>query len=306
MRRCSVFTRRIFVANLVAQAGIVLTGAIVRLTGSGLGCPTWPECVEGSITPTSAQVESWHKFVEFGNRMLTFVLVALAIAAVVAVLVDRNARARRSILLLAMVPLAGTLAQALLGGLTVLTGLAPEIVAAHFLLSMLIVAGCVQLVGRSYQPYDHGQSPGLSVPRTVWWLVIGLVAVAAVVIVLGVLVTGTGPHSGDTGAQARLPLDPRVISWIHADVVFAFLGLSVGVIATLRLVHAPRRAQYLSWTCLGLAVIQGAVGYTQYFTGLPIVLVSIHVLLASLLWIAVLFLPLSLRWAQFTTADPQT
>ena len=278
----------------------------MRLTGSGLGCPTWPECVEGSVVPTSAQVESWHKYVEFGNRLLTFVLVGLAIAALVAALVDRSARRRRTLLLLATVPLVGTVAQAILGGITVLTGLAPQIVAAHFLLSIVIIAGCVQLVARSYDPLDPGVRMSVTVPRTVWWLIIGLVLVTAVVILLGVVVTGTGPHSGDTGVDARLPFDPRVMSWLHADAVFAFLGLSVGVIAALRLVRAPRAAQLLSWTCLGLAVVQGAVGYTQYFTGLPILLVAIHVLLACLLWIAVLFLPMSVREATSEVVQPDT
>jgi len=302
--RCSAISRRIFIANLVAQTAIVLTGAIVRLTGSGLGCPTWPECVEGSVVPTSAQVESWHKYVEFGNRLLTFVLVALAIAALVAALVDSRARARRAIVALATIPLLGTVAQAILGGITVLTGLAPEIVAAHFLLSIVIIAGCVQLVARSHDLQVPGQRMVVCVPRTVWWLILGLVLVTAVVIVLGVAVTGTGPHSGDTGANARLPFDPRVISWIHADFVFAFLGLSVGVIAALHLVRAPRVARYLAWTCLLLALVQGTVGYTQYFTGLPILLVAIHVLLACLLWIAVLFLPTSVR-ALKETDQPQ-
>lgn len=295
VNRCSALTRRIFVANLVAQAGIVVTGAIVRLTGSGLGCPTWPECVDGSVLPTSSQVESWHKYVEFGNRLLTFVLVILAIAALLAALLDRRARSRRSLLLWATVPLLGTVVQAILGGITVLTGLAPGIVAAHFLVSMLIIAGCVQLVARSYDPQQPGTQMRVSVRRVVWLLVLALVVTTAVVIVLGVLVTGTGPHSGDTGVDARLPLDPRVISWLHADAVFAFLGLSVGVIAALRIVQAPRASQLLALSCLAIALVQGAVGYTQYFTGLPIVLVAIHVLLACVLWIAVLFLPMSLR-----------
>ena len=302
MTRISTTTRGIFTANLVAQTAIVLTGAIVRLTGSGLGCPTWPECVDGSVVPTSEQVESWHKYVEFGNRLLTSVLVVLAIAAIAAAIVDRQARSRRAILALAAVPLVGTVVQALLGGITVLTGLAPQIVGAHFLVSMLIIAGCVQLVARAHESMTTGEYMQVSVPRPAWWLILGLVFVTAAVIVLGVAVTGTGPHSGDTGVDARLPLDPRVISWIHADFVFAFLGLSVGVIAALYLVRGPRRAQQLSWVCLGLAVVQGTVGYTQYFTGLPILLVTVHVLLACLLWIAVLFLPMTVRTLTSTAA----
>jgi len=168
---------------------------------------------------------------------------------------------------------------------------------------MLIIAGCVQLVARSYDPTAPDAHMAVSVPPTVWWLILGLVGVTAVVIVLGVAVTGTGPHSGDTGVDARLPLDPRIISWIHADFVFAFLGLCLGAIGALHLVRAPRRARLLAWSCLALALVQGTVGYTQYFTGLPIVLVAVHVLLACLLWIAVLFLPMSVRALRGT--DPQ-
>ncbi len=133
------WVRGVYIANLVAQAGIVVTGAVVRITASGLGCPTWPECVDGSITPTSAQEESWHKYIEFGNRLLTFVLVLLAVAAIVAALADGRRRragglpSRRALTLLAFVPILGTVAQAVLGGITVLTGLHPLTVGAHLL-----------------------------------------------------------------------------------------------------------------------------------------------------------------------------
>ena len=150
--------RRIFLANLVAQVAIVVSGGLVRLTGSGLGCPQWPECVEGSLVPVAGQAESFHKLIEFGNRALTFVLSALALAAVAGAWRMRSrwlaegAAPRRPVLWLAAVPLAGTMAQALLGGVTVLTGLNPMVVAAHFRLSSAVIGGCVVLVRRAGEP----------------------------------------------------------------------------------------------------------------------------------------------------------
>ena len=290
--------RGIYIANLVAQAGIVVTGAIVRITGSGLGCPTWPECVEGSITPTSTQQEAWQKYVEFGNRLLTFVLLFLAIAAVVAAIVDARRRRRlalpprRALLLLALIPLVGTVGQAILGGITVLTGLNPLVVGAHFLLSMVIIAGTVALVARSG---DAGDRPVTwLVPRPVRALAWLLVAASGAVVVVGVLVTASGPHSGDESAS-RLDLDPRTVSWLHADLVLLFLGLLIGLLVALAIVHAPRMAMRRTWLLLGIALLQGAIGYTQYFTGLPEVLVVLHVIGAVLVWIAVLFIPPALR-----------
>lgn len=297
--RSSLWTRRIYLANLVAQAAIIVTGAIVRITGSGLGCPTWPECVEGSYIPTATQEEAWHKYVEFGNRLLTFALAALAIAAVVAAILDARQRrhvgaAPRPILfVLACIPLAGTIVQAILGGVTVLTGLHPATVAAHFLVSMGLVAACVALVVRSGEPGDrpiHWTSP-----RPVRALTYSLVAVGALVVVLGVLVTGSGPHSGDTDTEARFGFDPRTVSWLHADTVLLFLGLLAGLIVASSLVAGLRglRARALIVACI--AVSQGFVGYVQYFTGLPELLVIIHVIGAVCTWIALLFLPFALR-----------
>jgi cytochrome c oxidase assembly protein subunit 15 len=291
--------RAVFIANLVAQTAIVVTGAVVRLTGSGLGCPTWPQCVDGSYTPTARQAESWHKYVEFGNRLLTFALVLLAVAAIVAAVLDARARRRaslpprRALLVLAAVPIVGTFGQAVLGGITVLTGLNPASVSAHFLLSMGLIAAMVALVVRSGDPGDR---PRVSlVPRPVTMLAWILVGVSALVVVLGVIVTGSGPHSGDALSENRFSIDPRTISWLHADVVLLFLGLVVGLIVALALVPAPPAARRRTWLLLGIALAQGALGYTQYFTGLPVALVIIHVTGAALVWVTVLFIPAALR-----------
>jgi cytochrome c oxidase assembly protein subunit 15 len=290
--------RGVYIANLVAQAGIVLTGAVVRVTESGLGCPTWPECVDGSIAPTAEQAQTWHKYIEFGNRLLTFILLALAIAAIVAGFLDRRRRVRASqaprssLLVLSAVPLLGTAMQAILGGITVLTGLHPLTVGAHFLVSMIVIAGVVALVVRSG---DTGDQPITFLsPRPVRVLAWLLVAVSAIVVILGVVVTGTGPHSGDAAAE-RLGLDPRTMSWVHADVVLLFLGLLAGLLVALSIAPSSNSARRRAWLLLAIAVSQGIVGYTQYFTGLPEVLVIVHVLGALGVWITCLFIPPALR-----------
>ena len=297
--RAPRWLRGIFIANLVAQIGIVVTGGIVRLTGSGLGCPTWPECAEGSLVPTSRQEEEWHKYVEFGNRLLTFVLAALAIAAIAGAFAwwrrqrRKGSDARGPVLALAAIPLLGTVVQAVLGGITVLTGLNPWAVSAHFLVSIAIIAGCTVLVVRSGEP---GDQPVTRVVRgEVRLLSWALLAVTAVVVVLGVIVTGSGPHSGDAGIDSRLPVDPRTVSWLHADAVLLFLGLTVGLLVALRVTHAPRRAMRTTLTLLVVALAQGIVGYAQYFSGLPWVLVAIHMLGACLVWMLAVFVVLSMR-----------
>jgi cytochrome c oxidase assembly protein subunit 15 len=281
------------VANLVAQIGIVVTGGIVRLTGSGLGCPTWPECVDGSIAPTSAQEEpTWHKAIEFGNRLLTFVLAALAIAALVATIVwwrrtrARGETARTPLLLWAAVPLIGTVVQAVLGGITVLTGLSPLAVATHFLVSMAIISGCVVLVVRSRENGDLPREFIVASPVRI--LVRALVVVAAVVVVLGVVVTGSGPHAGDDDVASRFPFDPRTAAWLHADAVWLFLGLLAGVLIATRLIGRP---QPLSRRAGILAVI----AYLQYVLGLPAAIVALHMLGACLTWAGSVWVLLGIR-----------
>ena len=289
----------IFRANLVAQIGIVLTGGLVRLTGSGLGCPTWPECVDGSLLPTARQEESWHKLIEFGNRTLTFLLAILAIAALVGAILwnRRNKKAgkigRRPIVLLAAIPLVGTAVQAVLGGITVLTGLNPAVVAGHFLVSIGIIAGVTVLVDRAHDPGDRPVVP--LVHGILRALSSALVLLALVIITLGTVVTGSGPNSGDADVSTRFGVDQRTAAWIHADTVFLFVGLLIGLLVALHLVDTPRAALRRTWILAGLTVANGTLGYLQLATGLPWLVVGAHMLLACLVWVTVIRLRLAMR-----------
>jgi cytochrome c oxidase assembly protein subunit 15 len=254
--------------NAVANGVIVVTGGLVRLTGSGLGCPTWPRCTDDSFVATPEL--AGHGAVEFGNRLLTFVLTAAAIATVV--VVWRSAR--RDLRTLAVASFLGIPAQALLGGITVLTGLNPWTVAAHFLVSMVLVAVATTLWLRS-------REPGVGRPllrRPLELLVRGIAGVTAVVLVLGTVVTGAGPHSGDANAADRMAFDPEAVSQLHADVVFLLVGLTVALLVALHAVDSPARLRSAARDLLVVQLAQGLVGFVQYFTDLPILLVLLHML----------------------------
>lgn len=256
---------RIALANVIANGVIVVTGGAVRLTGSGLGCPTWPECTDGSIRPTAEL--AGHGLIEFGNRLLTFVLVVIAFATVVAVF----ASVRRDLRRLAVLSLLGIPAQALLGGVTVLTGLNPWTVAAHFLVSSVLVAIATVLWLRSREP-GVGQ---LLVRRPFALLVTGVAATVAAVQVVGTVVTGSGPHSGDPEA-GRTGLDPELMSQLHADLVFLLVGLTIALLVGLHATDAPGRVRRAARDLLVVELVQGVVGFVQYFTDLPELLVLLH------------------------------
>ena len=262
---------RVALANAVANGVIVLTGGAVRLTGSGLGCPTWPRCTDESFVTTPELAA--HGAIEFGNRLLTFVLTAVAVATLVVVFRS----ARRDLRALAVISFLGIPAQALLGGVTVLTGLNPWTVAAHFLVSSVLVAVATTLWLRSREP-GVGQ-PLLRRPFVL--LVGGIAAATAVVLVLGTVVTGSGPHSGDPDA-GRTGLDPELVSQLHADVVFLLLGLTVALLVALYATDSPARVRRAARDLLIVELAQGVVGYVQYFTDLPIALVLVHMLGAVL------------------------
>jgi cytochrome c oxidase assembly protein subunit 15 len=271
------FGRRISLANLIAQSGIIVTGAIVRLTGSGLGCPTWPDCAPGSLIPVAGQVEGFHKYIEFGNRTLTFLVLAISIALFVFSLINE----KRNIIIWSFLPLIGTLLQAVLGGITVLTGLHPATVMAHFLLSIV-------LVGISVKIYDYfnNQKTFKALPKIVDNYVKIVTLVGLAVIILGTITTGSGPHSGDEIA-ARFNFDIRVIAWLHADSVLLFVGLIVGLLVISRINKESKHIYKITRTLFIICLVQGFIGYVQWFSDLPWILVSFHVIGAVITWIAI-------------------
>ena len=271
--------RRFALAAIVTNIGIVFTGGIVRITGSGLGCSDWPTCDGSNIAPVAGGDHAgWQAFIEFGNRLLTFVVLAAAIAVVVQM--RRTGPHPRSVRLLAWALPAGVLGQAVLGGITVLTGLSPYTVAAHFLLSMVLIAIAVAFHER-IRPRD----PDPAVSRGVQNATTALALVAFTVLVLGTIVTGAGPHGGDLGAP-RFNVDIRLAAIAHAHAVWMLIGLTVATLAvTWR--TAPARFRAALTALLVLELAQGALGYTQYALGIPPSLVSLHVLGAAVLWAVV-------------------
>ena len=280
---------RVLLVNLILEIGIVVTGGLVRLTGSGLGCPTWPQCVPGSFIPVPHQEQGFHKLIEFGNRTLTSVVGIAALLVIVAIW--RWAPIRRPLRRISVLPLLGVLLQAVLGGITVLTGLNPALVAAHFLASMVLVSLSAYLLYRVGEGDDVPVALVRPEIRSVAWVTAGL---GAVVLILGTVVTGSGPHSGDA-ATPRFGFDPRTISWLHADTVMLFAGLVVAVLLAVHLTASDPRPRKVWHAVLGVTVLQGLIGYAQYLTGLPEALVLVHMLGASLLTVSLTYGVLSLR-----------
>jgi heme a synthase len=296
--------RWVLITNLAAQVGIVLTGGMVRLTGSGLGCPTWPRCVPGSYTPVMHPAEGYHQQVEFSNRLLTFVVGVAALLALAATIrAVRSGEAQRRMLWLGALPLVGVFAQALLGGLTVLTGLSPVTVAAHFLLSMVLIAGSTLLLLRGRPELQVGW-PAPTRPE---WRLLGraIVLVGGVVLVLGTVVTGSGPHSGDEDTP-RFGLDPGAVSRLHSGTVWLFVGLVVALVLALKVLGGPPVAQRRALWLLGVTLAQGVIGYVQYALGLPIVVVAAHLLGAGLLVVAIVAAVEPIGRFAMISKDPRT
>jgi cytochrome c oxidase assembly protein subunit 15 len=259
---------------LFLQAALVVTGGAVRLTGSGLGCPTWPECTPGSYTPVPHQAEpQLNVWIEFGNRLLTFVLVIASIAVIIAVLKSK----RKDLRGLAIGQFLGIFGQGILGGITVLTDLNPIPVAGHLLLSIILIAGATSLYSRRRSPAVFVKTESLTSKIS-----LAHVAISFLVIVLGTIVTGSGPHAGDAQAK-RFGFDIRTVAWMHADVVIFLLGLTLAFYVA-QGTSAKTKKTIKTFTVIALA--QGAIGYIQYFTGIPEILVAAHLLGATLVWIA--------------------
>ncbi|MGH3873142.1 MAG: COX15/CtaA family protein [Pseudonocardiaceae bacterium] len=289
--RClTALSRTTAIAAVITQGGIAVTGSVVRVTGSGLGCPTWPQCFPGSLVPQPhPDVAALNQWIEFGNRLLTGMVGLVGLACLVVALLIRPRR-RRLVLLAATMPL-GVVAQAVLGGITVLTGLAWWTVAAHFLLSMVLVWLAVLLV----TGFAEGDAPPhWHLPGPLRALLGTATAVLATLLSAGTLVTAAGPHAGDT-TTPRLALGVPAMVQLHADLLIGFLGLLTGLGFALRAADVPVRI----WRCYAMLICvvlaQGALGGVQYLTGVPETLVALHVLGAVVVVVAMATLWTSCR-----------
>ncbi|MEU8620801.1 COX15/CtaA family protein [Streptomyces sp. NPDC048623] len=280
--------RRAALSAVVMSVVIVVTGGAVRLTASGLGCDTWPKCTDDSLIVTAEQ--GFHGFVEFGNRMLTYVLSAAVGWAIVAA---RSVKPRRrSLTRLAWAQFWIVMSNAVIGGITVWMGLNPWTVAGHFLAanSLLTVA-----VITWHRTGEGDTAPKPRVPGPVRKLSWAIVAASAVVITLGTTVTGAGKHAGDSSDVPRMPWDWTNAAHVHAAAAWATCGLALAMWLVLRMVDAPDDTRARARDLLVVLLAQGALGYIQYFSGVPELLVAAHMLASCLMWIAVLRLALSMR-----------
>ncbi|MBF6209603.1 heme A synthase [Nocardia puris] len=268
--------RLIALAVLLTQAGISVTGAIVRVTASGLGCPTWPQCFPGSFTPVGvSEVAVLHQAVEFGNRLLTFVVTLFAGLIVLAV---TRARRRREVLTYAWLMPAGTVVQAIIGGITVLTGLLWWTVAIHLLASMVMVWLAAVLYTRIGEPDDGVEV--VQAPAPLRWLTALSGVALAGVLIAGTLVTAAGPHAGDKSIDrpvARLEVEIVTLVHLHSQLLVGYLALLVGLAFGLYAVGITRVIKHRLFLVLGLVVSQSLVGVVQYFTDVPAALVAVHV-----------------------------
>ena len=296
----AVALRRWALAGVLASVAIIATGAAVRLSQSGLGCPDWPACTAHSIGAAGATGQTLvHRWIEFGNRLVTAAILIVAAGVSVAAWrfrPDGTGRPRRDLLLLALAQPAGIVAEAVLGGVVVLTKLDPVWVSVHFLLSMALTGLAVMLYVRAAALTQDAPpaAPPAPARRDLRVLSVVLVAVAAAMVAAGTVVTGTGPLAG-AGGVARYHLPLAGVTQLHADIGWLLTGLTVALVAGLRLTGAPPPAMRLGWLLIGLILAQGSVGYAQYFAGLPAGLVWVHVTGAVLIWVTALRLMFALH-----------
>lgn len=268
--------RRLTVANLVANMVIIWTGALVRLTKSGLGCPTWPQCEPGSYIPLPES--GLHGAIEFGNRLLTFVLAAIALAT--AVLAWRAWRERRAPLRLFELSIGvglGIIAQAVIGGVSVRTQLDPWVVGLHMVVSVVLILVCLEMVRLTFRAAPVPAS-GIMYTLSRLTFALGMVSIA-----LGVVVTGSGPHAGD-GAAARNGFDPELTAKIHAWSVWLLVAFTV---VGLVLAWSDAALRRIWLVLLAVELLQGAIGYVQYFTSLPLGVVLAHMVGTSVFVVAI-------------------
>jgi heme A synthase len=306
--------RVIALAGVIAVTASVVTGAAVRLSSSGLGCTTWPQCTGSSLVAAgSAHSTLVHAWVEFGNRL--FVTLVMIVSVLVMVAAWRFRRdgwpagkqaggrwppERRLLVWLAAVQPAGVALQAVMGGIVVLTKLNPVAVSIHFLATMGILAAAVALQAKFA---GHAMPAGLRIRPELRWLSAALLAVTGLMLAAGTVVTGTGPLAGAASVpRYRLPLEG--VTQFHADIGWLLGGLTVAMVVGLRFAEAPRDAVRFGWLLLGLIGLQGVIGYAQYFSGLPAGLVWVHEIGAALIWITVVRLFFSLRIRVPLAAEP--
>jgi heme A synthase len=292
-----VSMRRLALAGVIADTVIMSTGAAVRLSASGLGCPDWPQCSTADVVASkNAGQTLLNTWIEFGNRLLNFPLVVIAVLIFIAAWRFRpDGRRRRDLVWLGAAQPLGVVAQAVIGGIVVLTKLSPITVSVHFLVSAAVVAAAVALHMRCAAIADTSAvSATTPVRRDLRVISAALVAVTCLMLAAGTVVTGTGPLAGDAGVpRYNLPLEG--VTQLHADIGWLLAGLSIALVLVLRLSGAPPRAVRAGWIVLAALGSQGVIGYIQYFTHLPAGLVWVHVTGSVLVWIAVLRLFFTVR-----------
>ena len=273
-------------ALLISQVAIVVTGGAVRLTGSGLGCPTWPECTAGSYVPVKNQIEGvTHSWIEFTNRLLTFVMVAIAVATLIAVIKS----GRKDLRILAIGQFLGIFGQGVVGGITVVTHLNPISVASHFLLSTILIAAATSLYSRRKSPASKtrvaGQINSYSKVHIMW---------SAFVIILGTVVTGAGPHAGDYQAP-RLHIRIQEAAFLHGGAVAILIFFTIAFYLRKDISSLTKKRLLVF---LSIALAQGGIGYIQYLQGVPELLVAAHLLGSALVWIAAWQIWLSIQFKE--------
>jgi cytochrome c oxidase assembly protein subunit 15 len=257
----------------------VVTGAAVRLSDSGLGCPDWPTCSQHHLTPPL----SLHPLIEFGNRVVVTVLVVACLVTVVASF--RRAPARRDLQWLSVGLILGVLGEAVIGAFVVYSKLNAYVVMVHFMVGMALLAVAVQLTLCAGHRAGRGT---LVVERSALWLTRAMVVLMVVVLTAGAATTGSGPHAGGKGAK-RIPIGLEDMTRIHAEIVLTTVAVVVVLLWVLWRTNAPARQQDTGRVLLSVMVVQGIIGYTQFFTHLPAFLVGIHVFGAALVWSTVLW-----------------
>ena len=297
-----VSMRRLALAGVIANTVIMSTGAAVRLSASGLGCPDWPQCSAADVVASkNAGQTLLNTWIEFGNRLLNFPLVIIAALIFIAAWrfrpdgpAGRGTGRQRDLVWLGAAQPLGVVAQAVIGGIVVLTKLSPAAVSVHFLVSAAVLAAAVALHMRCAEIADQSAGSGTTVRRDLQLIAAALVAVTCVMLAAGTVVTVTGPLAGDAGVpRYKLPLEG--VTQLHADIGWLLAGLSIALVLGLRLSGAPRRAVRAGWIMLAALGAQGVIGYVQYFTHLPAGLVWVHVTGSVLVWIAVLRLLFTVR-----------